>query len=165
MLQRVTTEVNAYIWTPLWRGVCVWGGRRRGGGGGLRQKWDVIRRRGWVKGVSRVLDVQSLFFLLKKNGFAPWADIMLLTRNLSFDSGVRQWSFPLMIPLHCFWAKSNNRKRDKCERDVLSFVFCFVFVRSHARCGCCSIVCLRFQVIQIKKFDCKMSTKDVNNRK
>ena len=123
MLQRVTTEVNAYIWTPLWR-VCV-DGRRRGRGSGLRQKWDVIQRRGLVKGVSRVLDVQSLFFLLKKIGFAPWADIMLLTRNLSFDSSVRQWSFPLMIPLHCFWAKSNNRKRDKCERDVTQFWFLF----------------------------------------
>ena len=38
--------------------------------------------------------------------------------------------------------------------------FCFDFVRSHARCGCCSIVCLRFHVVQIKQADCKMSTKN-----
>ena len=37
----------------------------------------------------------------------------------------------------------------------------FGFVRSHAR----SIVCLRFQVVQIKQIDCKMSTKYVNNYK
>ena len=41
--------------------------------------------------------------------------------------------------------------------------FCFDFTHSHARCGCCSIVCLRFQDEQIKQFDCKMNTKIVNN--
>ena len=45
-----------------------------------------------------------------------------------------------MIPLHCLWAKSNNRTYSQCECDV----FCFDFVRSYARCGCCSIVCLRY---------------------
>ena len=43
------------------------------------------------------------------------------------------------------------------------FCFCFVFVRSHAPCGCCSIACLRFQVVKIKQVDCKMSTKNANN--
>ena len=37
------------------------------------------------------------------------------------------------------------------------FLFLFGFV--NARCGCCSAVCLRFQVIQIKQVDCKMNTK------
>ena len=38
--------------------------------------------------------------------------------------------------------------------------FFFDFVHSpHARCGCCSIGCLRFHVMQIKEVDCKMSTK------
>ena len=31
---------------------------------------------------------------------------------------------------------------------------------SHARCGCCFIVCLRFHVLEIKKVDCKMSAKN-----
>ena len=31
---------------------------------------------GGVGGVASVLDVQSLFFLLKKIGFAPWAENM-----------------------------------------------------------------------------------------
>ena len=29
-------------------------------------------------GLASVLDVQSLFFLLKKIGFAPWPDMMLI---------------------------------------------------------------------------------------
>ena len=46
--------------------------------------------------------------------------------------------------LHCLWAKSNNRIRGQSECDVTWFRFCFDFVRSHARCGCFSIACLRF---------------------
>ena len=38
------------------------------------------------------------------------------------------------------------------------FLFLFDFVHSHARRGCSSIVC--FQVMQRKKVDCKMSTKN-----
>ena len=34
---------------------------------------------------------------------------ILFTRNLPFDSDVRQWGHSFMIPLHCLWAKSNNR--------------------------------------------------------
>ena len=67
-----------------------------------------------------------------------------------------------MIPLHCLWAKSNNRTRRQFECDVTWFRFCFDFVRSHARCGLHS---LRFQVVQIKQVDCKMSTKNVNSYK
>ena len=40
-----------------------------------------------------------------------------------------------MIPLHCLWAKSNNRTRDQFECDVSWFRFCFDFVRSHAGRG------------------------------
>ena len=63
-----------------------------------------------------------------------------------------------MIPWHCLWAKSNNRARGQFECDVTWFCFCFDFIRSHAWCGCCSIVYLRFQVVQIKQVDCKLST-------
>ena len=44
----------------------------------------------------------------------------------------------------------SQRTRDQFECDVTWFCFCF---DSHARCGCCSIVCLRFQVKQIKQVD------------
>ena len=47
---------------------------------------------------------------------------------------------PLIRPLHCLWAKSNNRTRDQFECDVIWFCFCFDFFRSHARYGCCSVV-------------------------
>ena len=68
---------------------------------------------------------------------------ILLTRNLPFDSDVRQWSHFLMISLHCLWAKANNKMRGQCECDMTWFCFYFEFVRSHARCGCCSIFCQR----------------------
>ena len=68
---------------------------------------------------------------------------VLLTRNFPFDSDVRQWSHPFMIPLYCLWAKWNNRTRSQFECDVAWFCFYFDFVRSHAQCGCCSIVCWR----------------------
>ena len=56
-----------------------------------------------------------------------------------------------MIPLHCLWAKPNNKTRGQFEWDVTWFCFFFYFVRSHARGGCRYIVCLRFQTEQIKQ--------------
>ena len=92
-----------------------------------KQKWDVMGRRRW--GLVSVLDVQSLFFFIKEN----WILAMtrhhannILTRDLHFDSDVRQWSHLLMILLHGLWAKSN----------VTWICFCLHFVHSHARCGC-----------------------------
>ena len=46
-----------------------------------------------------------------------------MTRNLPFDSDVRQWSHPLMIPLHCLWTNSNNRTPSQFECTWLAFVF------------------------------------------
>ena len=56
---------------------------------------------------------------------------ILLTRNFPTDSGVRQWSHPLMIPLHCLWAKSNNRTRGHFECDVTWFFVLMSFVHMH----------------------------------
>ena len=113
-----------------------WGGR-------LRQKWDIIGCRGW--GVASIMDVQSLFFFIKENWICAMtrhhaeSNInILLTRNLPTDSGVRKWSIPLMM--HCLCSKSNNRTPGQFEHDVTWFCFCFDVVRSHARCGCCSII-------------------------
>ena len=89
----------------------------------------------------------------------------LSTKNLPFDSYFREWSHSLMILLHCLWARSINRMRGQFKYEVTWFLFCFNFVGSNARCGCRTIVCLRFQVVQIKQVDCKMSTKNVNNYK
>ena len=55
-----------------------------------------------------------------------------------------------MIPMHCLWDKANKRTRGQFECDVTWFCFCFDFVRSKGRCGCCFIVYLRFQVVQNK---------------
>ena len=118
--------------------------------------------------LASVLNVQSLFFYQRKldlhhDQTTYWDKHIFLTINLPFDSDVRQWNHPFMIPLHWWWAKSNNRTRSHFECDVTWFCFCFDFVHSHARCRCCFIVC--FQVGQIKQPDCKMSTKNVNNYK
>ena len=117
---------------------------------------------GW--GFSECSGRPIFVFFIKENGICAMTRYhaepnisMLLTRNLPFGSGVRQWSHPLMILLHCLWAKSNNRTRDQFECDVTWFRFCIDFVLSHAWCGCFSIVCLRFQVVQIKQVYCKMS--------
>ena len=64
--------------------------------------------------------------------------------------------------INCLWAKSKNRTT---RGDVTWFRFCFDFVRSHARCGCFSIVCLRLQAMQIKQVNCKTGTKNMSNYK
>ena len=90
---------------------------------------------------------------------------ILLTRNISFDSDVIQWSHPLTRPLYCLWANWNNKRLVNLKMTWLGLFFFFDFVFLQARYGCCSILCLRFQVVQIKKVDCKMGTKNVNNYK
>ena len=43
---------------------------------------------------------------------------LLSTRNLPFDSDVRQRCHHLMTSLHCLWATLNNRTRGQFECDV-----------------------------------------------
>ena len=99
-------------------------------------------------------------FFIKENWICAitrhHSDNILLARNLPFDADVRQWNHPLMILLHCLWAKSNNRTCRQFEYDVtLFFLFFFDFVHSHARGGCCSIVCLRYANRLIAKWALK----------
>ena len=150
-----------HIWPPLL------GGDR---GGGIRQKYDVTGRR--EVGVSECSGRPVFIFFIKENWI--WAMTwryaepninILLTRNLPFNSDLRQWSHPLMIPLYCLWDESNNRAHGQFECDVTRFCFYFDFICLHTRFICCSIVGLRFHVAQIKHADCKMSTKNVNNYK
>ena len=117
------------------------------------------------EGVSNCSGRSILIFFIKENWICTMsryhANNIVLARNLPFGSDVKEWSHPLMISLHCLWAKSNNRTRGKFEYGVALFIiFLFDFVYSHARCGCCSIVCLRLQVTQIKQVDCKISIKN-----
>ena len=56
---------------------------------------------------------------------------MLLTRNLYFDSDMRQRSHLLMILLHFLLAKSNNRTPGQFEYDMTWFCFCYDFVQMH----------------------------------
>ena len=131
-----------------------------------RQKLDVIGRREW--GVSECSGRPIFIFLIEEhwicsmNRYHAESSInILLTRNLLFDSDIRRWRHPLMIPLHYLLANLNNRMRGQFECDVTCFHFCFEILCSHALCRCCSIVCLRFQVVQIKQIYYKSSTKNV----
>ena len=72
--------------------------------------------RGLWDGGERMFWVSNLYFFIGENWISPWTDIMLSQTFIYYwqeifhiDSGVRQWSHPLMIPLHCLSAKSNNR--------------------------------------------------------
>ena len=79
-----------------------------------------------------------MFWTSKENWIYPMTrhhakpNNILLTKNLPFDSNIRQWNHLLMIPLHCLWAESNNRRRGQFECRMTWFCFCFDFVRSHA---------------------------------
>ena len=101
----------------------------RRGEWGVRQRWDVIGRRVWGC-LARVLDVLSFFFLTENwicSMIRHHANNILVEKNLLFDSGIRQWSHPLMILLNFLWTKSNNRTRGQFECDVTLFLFCFCF--------------------------------------
>ena len=89
-------------------------------------------------------------FLLKKIEFGLRPDIMPSQTVIYYWQGIfllilvsDSEAIVFMIPLHCLWAKSNNRTPDQFECDMTWFYFCFDFVRSHARCAFCSIVCWR----------------------
>ena len=149
-----------------WRG---WGGgsnakmrcyRTWGEGGGLRMSECSICFiiENWICAMTRHLAEPNIKILLARNlPFWLWHQ----TVKPSFNNTIALFvgEIPLMIPLHCLSAKFNNRTCGQFEFDLTCFCFCFDFVRSHARCSCYSIVCLNFQVVQIKQVDCKMSTK------
>ena len=108
---------------------------------GVMQKWDVMGRTG--RGGGGVSECSGRPIFIKENWISamtrhhaePSSNI-LLTRNLPFNSDVRQWSHPLMIPLHCLWAKSNNRTRGQFQFDLVLFFFrfpLFFFIRSNLR--------------------------------
>ena len=65
-----------------------------------------------------------LIFLSKKIGFVPWPDMLDQTLIYYWQEiflltlDVRDWGHSLMVPLHWFWAKSNNRTRGKFKPGV-----------------------------------------------
>ena len=104
-----------------------------GGWGGWRVFWTFnlfLKKENWICAMTWDHAASNINILIN----------ILLTRNLPIVSGVRQWSHPLMIPLHCLWAKLNNKTHGQFECDLTWFCFRFDFIRSHARCGCCSSV-------------------------
>ena len=82
--------------------------------------------------------MSSLYFFIFKDNYI-WVmtryhvNNILLTRDLHFVfvSDSRQWSHPLMIPMHCLWAKSNLslRSQFKCAAYSIWMWSDFVAVR------------------------------------
>ena len=78
-------------------------------------------------------------FFIKENWICTMikhhAKNILLTRNLPFDSDIKQWCHLLAIPLRYLWAESNNRTRCQFEYDA-TLVFLFVclvsFINMHS---------------------------------
>ena len=130
-----------------------------GGGGRLRVKAKMRCYRTQVGGGLAIVPENWICAMTRHHVESNIS--ILLTRNLPFDSDVRQWSYPLIIPLHVCGL---NRTIERVVNLNVTWL-CFDFVRSHARCDCCSIVSLHFHVVQIKQVDCKMSTKNLNNFK
>ena len=149
-----------HIWRQLWERV-----------GGLSKMRCYRTQEGRRWGVSNCSGRPIFIFFITEHWTCAMTrhhvepNNILLTRELPFDSDVRQWSHRLMILIHCLWAKSNNRARGQFKCYLAWFCFCFDFVYSYARDGCWSIVYLLFQVAQIKQVNCKMSAKNVNNYK
>ena len=92
------------------------------------------RERGGERRVRSVLDVQSLLFLIKENWFTRYhaeSNInILLIKSLPFDSGVRQWSYLLMILLHCIITRLNQTIERVVNLNVTWLGFIFVLFRS-----------------------------------
>ena len=111
------------IYDLLWSDTHITSTLRGERGEGVWQKWEVIGWRGW--GVSKCSRHLIFIFFIKENWICAITrhhaepNNISLTRNLAV-------SHPVMIPLHCVWAKSNNRTRGQFECDVVWF--CFVLI-------------------------------------
>ena len=116
--------------------------------------------------------VVFISFVMNKFWLIDWLNNTILAGSLPFDSDIRQWTHPLMIPfIICGLNWIIERVVILNMMWLYLFLFLFGFVHSpHAQCRCFSIVCLRFQVIQIKQMqikqvDCKMSIKISSKKK
>ena len=73
------------------------------------------------------------FFFIKENWISAMirhraeSDEKLLTRKLSLDSGVRQWNYPLMIPLLCLWLNRTIKRVVNLNVMGLDFVFVLIW--------------------------------------
>ena len=78
--------------------------------------------------------ISNLHFFIKENWICIMtrhhANNILLTRNLPFDSNNCQWNHPLMIPLHCLRAKSNDRTSGQFENKMTLVFVVLVWLRS-----------------------------------
>ena len=126
-----------HIWLPL-------SGRR---GGGEGEGWDknmLLDVGSFGRTIGRPIFIYFLLKLLKKIGFAPWPDIMLSQTLIYYQRQTVKPSFNDTIVLFLGWIEQWNWWSILIWRDLV--LFCFDFVFSHTRCGCCYMVCLAFRM-------------------
>ena len=111
--------MGSLVCSYLFRGDTHMTSTLRGLGWGVRQKWDG-RRFGGSECSWRPIFCQ-VNWICTMTRYAESNNILLI----SFWLWCRQWSHPFMIPLHCLWAKSNNRTRSQFVCDVTWFLFWF----------------------------------------
>ena len=109
------------------------------------------------EGLVSVLDAQSS--ILKNWIYAM--PVIMLSQTLIY---YWQEIFLLTLTLRALVNQTIERALNLNVTWLVLFLLWFCSF-SHARCGCCSTVFLRFEVVQIKKVDCQMSTKLVNSYK
>ena len=125
--------MGSLVCSYLFRGDTHMTSTLRGLGWGVRQKWDG-RRFGGSECSWRPIFV----FFIKVNWictmtrYAESNNILLV----SFWLWCRQW-------YHCIVCGLNRTTENVVNLNVTWLGFCFDFVRSHARCCCCSTVCWR----------------------
>ena len=103
----------------------------------IKENWICFMTRHLAEPDINIIDKKSSFWLWHQTGKPYFNDTIVCWLNRTTEH---------VVSLNVMWLS-------------------FDFVRSRARCGCCFINCLRFQVVERKQADCKMSTKNVNNYK
>ena len=101
-----------------------------GGGGGLRVKAKMRCYRTQVGGGLAIVPENWICAMTRHHAESNIS--ILLTRNLPFDSDVRQWSYPLIIPLHVCGLNRTIERIVNLNVTWLCFVFDFIsFVHMH----------------------------------
>ena len=143
------------MWRPLW------GVGMGGVGVGIRQKWDVTGRRGeGGEEVREILDVQFLYFfnLRKLNLRHDQTSCSVKYQYTTFLLTLMSDSETIPLWYHCVFSGLNRTTERVVNLNATYmtwFYLFFDFAPSHAKCGCCSIVSLRLQVVQKNRFIAK----------
>ena len=144
------------MWRQLWR---VGMG---GVGVGIRQKWDVTGRREggggrrWEKFWTSNLCIFFNWLKLDLRHDQTWCSVkywytIFLLTLMSDSETIPLWYRCVFSGLN----RTTERVVNLNATYMTWFCLCFDFAPSHAKCGSCSIVSLRLQVVQKNRFIAK----------